>query len=175
MKKNSVYFNVTTATEPTNAFKTGLNTDKKTDGLDYERVMYFTDATHCTKWLDWGSAYIREATFPKGTHKVSVGVGDVFRARRFILGPRHSLSKVATWKWMERMGIEVTSDRMFNWASAHGYKDVVKYLKSRGAMLHSWMDVVKFLASKGADVTAPDKFALQCALNGLTDDVKHLK
>ena len=140
MKKQPVYLKFTVSDETHNGFKfkTGLNTDTNPFDPDPKHEcgpygLYFTDVMNWDKWID--GQYVREVTLPKGERKVTLD--DKYRAHRIILGSRHDLSKVATWKWMASKGIDATADdnRAIYWANLNEHLDVVKYLVSKGAVL----------------------------------------
>lgn len=48
---------------------------------------------------------------------------DVLRVEKVL-----DLSKVSTWKWMRRHGVDISASAALEWAAAHGYLDVVEYL-----------------------------------------------
>ena len=142
MKKQPVYLKFTNSDETHNGFKfnTGLNTDTNPFDPDPDHKcgpygLYFTDADQCVPWSVYDMVYVREVTLPKNEPVVTFD--DKCRAHRIIMGPRHDLSKVASWKWMLSKGVNVTADD--NWAvrraSRNGHLSVVKFLVSKGATL----------------------------------------
>ena len=189
------YFKLTNKKENHNGFqfKTGLNTDILPFNDDpndscCKGGLYFSDEKHIYSFL--GNHYwIREVTLPEN-EKVIRDKRDKWRTHQLILSKRKDLSKVATWKWMLKQGIDIQAkdNGAIRWASQNGHLPVVKYLHENGsditafnnyairwASLNGHLEVVKYLHENGADIQADDNLSIRWAsLKGHLEVVKYL-
>ena len=135
MKTHPVYLMFTNDTETYQGLKlmTGRNTDTNKE-LAQSRL-YFTDVMHLLYLHDFDSVYVREVILPEGERVVKMD--SKYRAENIILGNRHDLSKLSTWKWLVDKGLDVTDDNNYaiRRASLNGNLGVVEYLESQGARL----------------------------------------
>ena len=168
-------------------YKDGLNTDTIPFNDNPEHSccaggLYFSDENNIIAFLDYKHRYIREITIPEGGLVVNDGFNK-FRAHSIKLGKRHDLSKLATWEWLNKIGVYNFKNAIL-WASVNGHVEVVKYLVDSGfdiADYDNWvvrvaserghLEVVKYLVSVGADITVNDNQAIKWATENRKRDV----
>ena len=128
-----MYFKILNKQENHNGFQyqTGINTD--TIEFNHQSCsaggLYYSNEQHICAFLDYG-CWIREIRIRKGT--------EIFKERNKCKSPeirlmkRRDLSKISTWKWMNKNNVDITaSDNLaVQFASHNGHLEVVKYLES---------------------------------------------
>ena len=143
-----VYFKVTNSTENHNGFQysNGLNVLQEKFNNDpnascCEGGLYFTNAKNIFKFLDYG-LYLREIILPTDNpdfRMIKDPTGDKWRANMIILGARHELCNVDTFKFLIDNGadIRVRNDYALTWSAKNSRLDVLKLLIENGADIHS--------------------------------------
>ena len=150
--------------------------------------LYFSDAANIFKFLNY-RVYLREITLPttNPNFRMVKDEQDKWRANMIILGKRHELSNVNTFRLLIEKGADIHagSDYAFRWSVVYGYLDIVKYLLENGANIHAdndyalkWsarqgnLDLIKYLLENGANIHADYEYILMCSAgNGCLDAV----
>jgi len=176
------YFKIFNEEDNHNGFQyvDGLNVDSVPFNDDptkscVEGGFYFSDTEHICDFLFYGK-YIREVSIPDDAKMVKDSDGNKWRSDKLFLNERKDLSKVETWEWMIKQGINIHAwdDYALRWSASNGNINVVKFLVENGADIHAmddetlrWsaenghIDVVKFLVENGADIHVENDYPLK--------------
>ena len=94
---------------------------------------YFTDATHILEFLNYG-CFLCEITLPIADNdfKMVKDGNNKWRSNKIILGHKHDLANVATFKYLIEAGTDISSGNIsvIQWAGRNNYIEIVKYLVS---------------------------------------------
>uniref|UniRef100_A0A6G6ADN1 Ankyrin repeat-containing protein n=1 Tax=Borely moumouvirus TaxID=2712067 RepID=A0A6G6ADN1_9VIRU len=139
--------------------------------------LYFSDSKNICKYLDYG-IYLREVTLPTDNtdfQMIKDPEGDKYGANMIILGKKHDLRDISTWKFMVFIGIDIHAedDYAFRWASLNGHLEVVKFLLVKGANIHTdddyaiksacdngHINIVKYLIECGVEVRESNNYKI---------------
>jgi ankyrin repeat protein len=194
-----MYFKITNESENHYGFQytTGLNILKEKFNDDPNQSccaggFYFTNAKNIFGFLGYG-VYLREVALPTDNpdfKMVQDADKNKWRANMIILGKRHDLFTVDTFKYLIDNGADIhaADDYALRCSAENGHLDIVKFLVENDANIHAdddyalrcsaengHLDVVKYLVENGADIHVYDDFALGCSAgNGHLDIVKYL-
>jgi ankyrin repeat protein len=141
---NQTFYKVTNARECHNGYqyRDGLNILKEPFNDDPKASccpggFYFTDVKNVFKYIDYGEN-IRQVTLPLSNPEFKIVQDpslDKWRANMLVLGERHSLHDVATYRHLIDASADINADNgnVLYWNVRCGNLDVVKYLYSKGA------------------------------------------
>jgi hypothetical protein len=148
---------------------------------------YYTDISNIFEFIEYG-IYVREVIIPLEARIVKDPSGNKWRTNQIILGKKHDLRNVETFKYLVDKGANIRNhDDLLKWCAERGYLEIICYLVEQGASVkngnslliwssfHGHLNVVQYLVEQGADIHAFCDLSLcNASYNGKLEVVKYL-